>query len=149
MATTVAMFDSMKLALLNSTEHLSETFRVALGSAGWTPDMNTSTVASLTSKFVALAGGNTKQCPGPGQAAALITLSAAGRVKFDLSDIALTASTGNVSARYGFVFKSATEGSYNTITPAFYWEVSSTEVVANIINVTWPSGGLMKTDDNV
>lgn len=149
MATTVVMFDSMKMALLNSTEHLSETFRVALGSSGWTPDINTSTVASLTSKFVALAGGNTRQCPGPGQVVALITLSAAGRVKFDLSDIALTASVGNVSARYGFGFKSATEGSYNTITPCFYWEVSSVEVVANIINITWPSGGLIKTDDNV
>lgn len=149
MATTVAMFDSMKMALLGSTEHLSKTFRVALMSAGWTPDMNTSTVASLTSKFVALVGGNTRQCPGPGQVTALLTLSAAGRVKFDLSDIALTASTGNVSARYGAVFRSATDGAYNVVTPALYWEVSSTEVVANIINVTWPSGGLLKTDDNV
>lgn len=149
MATTVAMFDSMKLALIGGTEHLSKTFRVALMSAGWTPDLNTSTVASLTSKMVALAGGHTRQCPGPGQVVALVTLSAAGRVKWDLSDIALTASAGNVSARYGVVFKSAADGGYGSVIPAVYWEVSSTEVVANIINVTWPSGGLVKTDDNV
>lgn len=118
-------------------------------SAGWTPDMNTSTVASLTSKMVALVGGNTRQCPGVGQLVANITLSAEGRIRYDLSDIAVTANVGNMSARYGVGFRSATDGEYAAVVPCFYWEISSTEVVANILNIQWPSGGLLKTDDNV
>lgn len=149
MANTIAMFDSFKRALMAGSEHMSKTFHVGIMSAGWTPDMNTSTVASLTSKMVALVGGNSRQCPGVGQVVANITVSAAGRVRFDLSDLAVTASVGNMSARYGCGWRSATDGQLNAVVPCFYWEISTTEIVANILNIQWPSGGIFKTDDNV
>ncbi|NIV38600.1 MAG: hypothetical protein GWN58_57040, partial [Anaerolineae bacterium] len=136
MANTIVIFDAAKLALLNSSYNLSATMRATLMSTGWTPSIDASTVASLSTYFATkFSGGATsKQCPGPDQAVALVTKTADGVIKFDLSDIAFTASSGtNLSARYGLVYPSG-----GTI-PVLYWEISSDEVVASQINVTWPS----------
>lgn len=147
MAKTLVMFDSMKLGCWNGAANLSGTYRIAFLSDTWSPSIDTSTVASLTSYFCTQLSGNpatkTKQVPGVGAAIALITKSADGVMKFDLSDMNATASSGlNISARYGLLYRSA-----GTV-PSFYWEISTTAIAAAILNITWPSP-CFETSDNV
>lgn len=149
MANTFVVFDKMKLGCINGDEHFSGTYRGALMSTGWTPSMATSTLASLTTYFCTQLSGNpadkAKQILGAGQATAFITLTAEGIVKVDLTDINFTASSGlTLSSKYGVLWRSK-----SATVPMGYWELSTTEVVNSQINITWPTGGLFETSDNV
>lgn len=141
MADTFVVFDKAKLAVLTGGLNFSDTFRCALMSAGWTPSMDTSTVASLTSFW------HTKGSAGQADrkvGLSTVTYTAAGVIKFDLSDVVFTASTGtNISAMYGVVY-----GSAQTI-PMGYWVLSVSEIVSNQITIQWPAAGLFETSDNV
>jgi hypothetical protein len=142
MGKTVVIFDKAKRELMTGGLNLSDTFRVALLSAGWTPSIDTSSVASLTAYFhaKASAGQAVRQIMPIGD----FTKTADGVLKFDLSDIAVTASSGeNICARYGVIY-----GSGQTV-PLAYWELSTAEVVASQINIQWDSAGVFETSDNV
>lgn len=151
MAFTFNVFDSLWLSIMTSPEHLSETFRIALTKNTWDPtaDPTVSSVASLTANFITnLSGGaKDKQIVGPGSTVALVSRSAAGVLKFDLSDIGITATTGGtLCARYAILFRSA--ASYAAVPPLGWVELSSTEMDATLINITWPDP-LFETSDNV
>jgi len=142
MGKTVVVFDKAKIGLLSGDLKLSDTYRVALLSGGWTPSIDTSTVVSVTTYFhlKASAGQADRQIANVGTVAKVTD----GVIKFDLDDIAVTASTGeNICARYGVLFASG------GAIPLAYWELSTAEVVASQINVQWDSAGVFETSDNV
>lgn len=147
MAGTIIMFDSFQFKMWKGDANLSDTFRVAFLKSSWTPSIDTSSVASLTAHMcTTLSGGpadHAKQVPGTSATIAEITKSADGVLKFDLSNIVCTASSGtNLCAQYGVIF-----GSGGT-SPAFYWQLSSAEVVTGSLNLTWPDP-VYETSDNV
>lgn len=146
MANTIGLFDKIKTELFK--EYFCATFRGVLLNQAAAPDMNTSTMASLNASIVVLSGNATltgRQIVGTSAAYADVTLTAAGIMKIDLSDMAFTASTGtNMTAKFGALYKSR-----SATAPVFFWEISTASVVASQINVTWPSGGVFTTDDNV
>lgn len=151
MAKTVIIFDSAKLALMTGGLNLSDTYRVALLSAGWTPSIDISDFGNSISSFQCtgvsggpVAGGQRQAAsPGGGGLGDQFTKTADGVLKFDLSDIAFTATSGsNISAQYGVIVASGA-----TI-PLAYWELSTAEVVASQINVQWPAAGIWETSDN-
>lgn len=145
---TIVIFDRAKLGLLTGDVNLSATMRGWLMSTGWTPNIDTSTIASLTTYFhTKLSGsfsdGRRINPPGGGTLADQVTKTADGVLKFDLSDVAFTASSGaSLSAQYGVVAKSG-----GTI-PILYWQLSTAEVVATQVTVQWPAAGLFETSDN-
>lgn len=142
MGKTVVIFDKAKRELMTGGLSLSDTFRLVLLSGGWTPSIDTSTMGSVCANIHAKAsGGNANRQILP---IGDFTKTADGVLKFDLSDIAVTASSGeNLCARYGVIY-----GSGQTV-PLLYWELSTAEVVASQINVQWDSAGLFETSDNV
>lgn len=149
MANTFIVFDAFKKAMFLGQAHLSDTYRVYIMSAGWTPSIATSTVASMTAQLCQKLSSSWSDGR---QLAALpdVTISAAGVIRVDISDIAFTASTGtNLSAQYAFIAKSGA-GAHKTADPPMgYWALSSAEVVASQINCTIDASGIFETSDNV
>lgn len=148
MAKTVVIFDSAKLALMTGGMNLSDTYRCALLSAGFTPSIDISDIANSISSFMHTKGSagladRVVNPPGGGSLGDQFTKTADGVLKFDLSDVAFTASSGeNLCAQYGVIYASGA-----TI-PLAYWELSTAEVVASQINVQWPAAGVFETSDN-
>jgi len=109
MAKTVVIFDSAKLALMTGGMNLSDTYRCALLSAGWTPSIDISDIANSISSFMHTKGSNgladrVVNPPAGGSLGDQFTKTADGVLKFDLSDVAFTASSGeNLCAQYGVV----------------------------------------------
>lgn len=147
---TFVVFDSFKLAVFRGDTNFSGTYRCMLMSAGWTPNLQTSTVASLTGAFCTQLSNyptaTSRQVLGAGTTGgAFITLTLTGVIKFDLTDIAFTATSGSqLSAQYGCLYKSASQ-----TVPMGYWQLSSAEVVGSQINITWPAAGLFETSANL
>lgn len=153
MAKTFVIFDIAKHALMTGGMNLSNSYRCALISAGaWTPTIDDLT-ATLTSTAIdatwahqkGSAGAATRKLvpPGGGTLANQWTKTANGVYKFDLSDIALTASTGfNITTQYAVVYESAGMA-------LGFWEISTAAIVASQVNITWPADGLFETSDNV
>ena len=152
MAKTFVVFDIAKHALMTGGMNLSNTFRCALISAGaWTPAIDDAT-ATLTSTAIEGTWAHQKGSgtvavavcnpPGNGTLGNQFTKSAAGVYKFDLSDVAITASTGsNITSQYAVVYESAGMA-------LGFWEISSAAIVASQVNITWPASGLFETSDN-
>lgn len=137
MAKTVVVFDAAVGALGKGSINLSDTYRCYLMSAGWSPDYNTSTFASLTAQFCTQLSGNFSE----GRSLGLCdwTRTAAGVWRFTPATDPLTfcASSGtNLSAQYAAVVASG--GSI----PLCYWEISTAEVVASRIILDFPADGL-------
>jgi hypothetical protein len=148
MAKTVVIFDSAKLALMTGGLNLSDTYRCALLTAAWTPSIDISDFGNSISSFANpnASGGDAVRVvnpPGGGALGDQFTKTADGVLKFDLSDVAFTASTGlNICAQYGVIYASG------ATVPLAYWELSTGEVVASQINVQWPAAGIFETSDN-
>lgn len=150
MANTIVMFDSVRAACYAGSEHLSKTFRFAALKSTWTPSIDSSTVASLTSHMVTTLSGDpatkSKRFVGTIATVGDITKSADGVIKFDLSNGAITASSGQlICAQYGLLFASANHAAG---VPAFYWQMSTAEIVTGTLNITWPDP-IWETSDNV
>lgn len=147
MAKTFVVFDAAVGALLNGDLNASDTYRMYLMSAGWTPDYGTSTIASMTAQFVTKLSGSWSE----GRAVGLcgMTRSAAGVWKFDCSatgSTQFTASSGtNICAQYAILAVSAGGAHAAGNPPLGYWEVSTAEVVATQINIDHPAGGFFDT----
>lgn len=142
MAKTIVIFDSAKRELMTGGLNLSDTYRLYLLTAGWTPSIDTSTRASLTAYMCPTISGD-RTAGRQFSAIGDFTKTADGVLKFDLPDITCTASTGtNLSAMYGVIIASA------ATMPLLYWEISTAEVVASQINITMPTEGVFETSDN-
>jgi hypothetical protein len=152
---TFVVFDIAKLGMGRALVNLSATYRAAPWS-GATPSIDTSTMASLTAGMTvanlsasgqtAAVGSAGRQLapPGDGALSAQWTKTADGVIKFDLSDIAFTASSGaNITANHVIIWRSG------TTLPLGYAELSTGTIVASQINVQWPAEGLFETSDNV
>lgn len=144
MATTVVLFTPAIRALMTGGLSLSDSYRCALMTSSWTPDNATSTVASLTGLWCT--SGSNGQAdrhvypPANGTLADQCTVTADGVVKFDLSDLVFTATTGQqLDARYGVVYPSA------GAIPLGYWEISITTVTAAQYTAQWNAEGLFDT----
>jgi hypothetical protein len=144
MATTVVLFTPAIRALLTGGMSLSDSYRCALMTSSWSPDNATSTVASLTA-YWCTSGSNGQADrhvypPSNGTLADQCTVTADGVAKFDLSDVVLTATTGQqIDARYGLVYASA------ATVPLGYWEISITAVTAAQFTAQWNADGLFET----
>jgi len=149
MAATLVMFDKWKEEMLLGNVGLSDTFLVALLSAGWTPSIDTSSVTnSLSTYFCASASGGdairSLNPPGGGTLSDQVTKTANGVIKIDFSDVAITASSGvNMDCQYGVIYPSA------GAVPFAYWEISSAAITVSQLSITWPAAGLIETSDNV
>lgn len=148
-AGTINIYDSAKYKLGLGLLNLSQTFVIAIThSASYTPNIDDSDYGASISKGVILLSGNAAtRVIGVG----VWTKTAAGVMKFDLSDVNVTASTGiNLSGKYGIVL--AQNGAAATVSylPVAYFQLSAgSSVVASQINITWPAAGLFETSDNV
>lgn len=144
MATTVILFNSFIRAVHTGGASLSKTYRVALATSSWTPNNDTSAVASLSSAWCTSASGGDayRQCapPGNGTLADQFTAVSDGVFKFDLSDCVVTATSGQqLDVRYVHYVQSA------GAIPMGYYEVSITSVAAAQFTVQHPSAGIFVT----
>lgn len=152
---TIIVFDTAKEDLLTGGQNLSDTYRCALCSASYTFSVGLSqgmdtlcahihTKGSADASAIFTGAVDRKvNPPGGGGLGDQLTITAAGKLKFDLSDVNFTASSGtNICAKYGLVYAS---GATN---PLGFWTLSTAEVVASQINVTWPSAGLFEVSSN-
>jgi len=152
-AGTFIFLDSAKLLIMGGAFHLSATHVVGLvhsASVG-ALDIDTSTQASMTA--LTLSGDVIYKTQG---AISVITKTAAGVLKYDMSDINMTASSGvTLSAKWAVVLSPMQiSGTVATVTSSFvpigFFELSvGSEVVASQINITWPAAGVFETSDNV
>lgn len=134
---TIVFFDSGKHELFTGGINLSATYRCALLSAGWTPNIDISSYADSISSFACQQLSGTvaaiRDCPGPGQVVGDVTQSGTEIFNFDLSNIVFTASAAlDLSARYAVLVQSGVD------TPLAYMELSTAEVVAHEIEIIWP-----------
>ena len=145
MANTIGFFNSYLIRQWTGGANLSATVRACLLSAGWTPDRDTSDFDTSISAYVAesASGGDAiRQCASPG-GGNQVTLSATNVVKFDLSDVVFTASSGvNLDGQYVVLIEST--GSI----PIAYYEISTASVAATQLLVTWPDP-IFETSANV
>ena len=146
MAKTFVVFDAAIGAIGKGDLKLSDTYRCYILSAGWTPDYNTSTIASFSAALCNKLSGSWSK----GRTLGLCdwTQSAAGVWKFvpAVDPLTFCASSGfNLSAQYGIIAAS-TAGAHAVKNPPLgYWEISSAEVVATQINLDFPADGVFDT----
>jgi hypothetical protein len=134
---TIVFFDKGKEELFTGGMNLSATYRCALLSSGWTPDIDISSYANSISSFAHTDLSGTvaaiRNCPGPGQVVGDVTQSGALIFNFNLSDIIFTASAAlDLCAQYAVLIQSGVD------TPLAYMELSSAEVVAHEVEIIWP-----------
>ena len=148
-AGTINIYDSAKYKLGLGLLNLSQTFVIAIThSASYTPNIDDSDYgASISKGVILLSGGGATRVIGVG----VWTKTAAGVMKFDLSDVNITASTGlNLSGKYGIVLAQNGAAATTSYLPVAYFQLSAgSSVVASQINITWPAAGLFETSDNV
>ena len=154
MANTIIVFDSAKERMMLGTLNLSLSLLVGLAN-NWTTAngitgdrMDTSSVtASVSSFWATSASGGVavrRAPPLAGDPLNNVTKSAQSRIKFDLSDMAITATSGqNIDAGWAVVYLSVSG------IPVCYWEISSATVSGAVLSIPWPAGGLFKTDDSL
>jgi len=150
-AGTFNIYDSAKLRIGRGELNLSQTFFVCVThSASYTPNIDDSDYGGSISAGVLLLSGNdaVRQV---GTGVGLWTKTAAGVMKFDLSDVNLTASSGvNLSAKYCVLLADNGAAATTSYVPVGYFELSvGSSVVASQINITWPAAGVFETSDNV
>jgi len=150
-AGTFNIYDSAKLLMGRAGLNLSQTFYVVLThSASYTPNIDDSDYgASISAGAILLSGNGVTRQVGTG--VGLWTKTAAGVMKFDLSDVNLTASTGiNLSAKYCVLLAENGAAATTSYLPVGYFQLSvGSSVVASQINIQWPAAGVFETSDNV
>lgn len=144
MGTTFIRFNPALDGHGRATMSFSVTFRCALMNDSWTPDNDTSTIASLTSVWCTSASGGQadRRCqpPNGGSLGSQWAYVSDGVYKFDLSDVAITATAGQeIDARYGLIYASA------AMRAEGYWEISVTAVAAQQFTAQFPSAGIFDT----
>lgn len=101
MASTITVYNSLKLFLLDGTLDLnSSTFKVTLHSAAYTPNASTHSVLAHTSGELATAFGYTNGGVVLSNPSLTSTL---GTVKWNADNIVWTASAGSLVARYAVI----------------------------------------------
>jgi len=150
-AGTFNIYDSAKFRIGAAELNLSQTFFVVLThSASYTPNIDDSDFgASISAGCITLSGDDITRQIGTG--VGLWTKTADGVLKFDLSDVNLTATSGsNLSAKYAVVLADGGATGTTSYIPVGWFELSvGSSVVASQINITWPAAGVFETSDNV
>jgi hypothetical protein len=129
--TTIRFFNTGLDALFTGGINLSKTFRCALLSDGYSLNLDAASFSADISAYVCgnASGGAAIRKVGGG----LVTSSSRGVLAWDLTDVALTATAGEIMcARYAILLQSGVD------IPVAVFEISASEAVARIFNIQWP-----------